>query len=332
MDSCAIIDEMRQRMAVRRMACSDIENTVTENDAIALDTLLEKVHRDGGYDFREYKRGTVMRRLERRLHATRARTYLDYMRFLDTHPEEYQKFADDLTIKTSGFFRSPHTFQQLDRLVLPALVASKISRGERELRFWSSACAQGEEPYSIAILVAEFMEHRQLDFDVSIYATDIGRQALREAEAGLYSPKDIEGVSAPLLERYFVRHDEGYVVNSDIRQMVKFSYFDLTSTTGWPFVDLDCIFCCNVLIYLQEPLQERVLGMLYDSLATPGYLILGEVEAPTNGLRRRLECLYIKAKIYKKNGRGDDAQERENCQLHTPLLHRQAQAGRRGTR
>jgi len=94
-----------------------MENTITESDDIALDLLLEKVYRDRGHDFREYKRGTVKRRLERRLHATEARTYLDYMRFLDIHPEEYQKFADDLTLRISGFFRSQYTFHQIAKLV-----------------------------------------------------------------------------------------------------------------------------------------------------------------------------------------------------------------------
>jgi len=277
-------------------------NTVPQNNVTALDTLLEKVYRESGHNFREYKRGTVTRRLERRLHATGAKTYLDYMRFLDTHPEEYQKFADDLTIKVSGFFRSPYTFQQVTRLVLPELVSGKINRGEREFRLWSTACARGEEPYSIAILLAESLGYKLKDFDISIYATDISRQALKEAEAGLYSPKEIEGVSASTLGSYFTRHNEGYTVNSSIRQMVKFSYFDLTSTIKPPFVDLDCIFCCNVLIYLQEQLQERVLNMLYDALASPGYLVLGEVETPTNSLRSKLECLDIKAKIYKKKG------------------------------
>ena len=83
--------------------------------------------------------------------------------------------------------------------------------------------------------------------------------------------------------------------------MVNFSYFDLVSTTAPPFTSLDCVFCCNILIYLQKQLKERVLEMLYDSLATPGYLILGEVETPTSRLRDRLECLDTKAKIYKKN-------------------------------
>ncbi|MBA7689342.1 hypothetical protein ES703_97848 [subsurface metagenome] len=276
---------------------------VAGGDTTALDSLLEKVYRGTGYDFREYKRGTVTRRLERRLHATGAKTYLDYMQFLDAHPEEYQRLADDLTIKVSGFFRSPYSFQQVTRLVLPELVAYKKKRGEGRLRFWSAACARGEEPYSIAILLAEFLGNRRQEFDISIYATDISRQALKEARAGVYSLEEVDDLTPTVLKNYFIPCGEGYVVSSNIRQMVSFSYFDLTSTIRQPFVNLDCIFCCNVLIYLQSQLQERVLSMLYDSLATPGYLILGEVETPTNNLRRRLECLDTKAKIYKKNVR-----------------------------
>ena len=122
---------------------------VAGGDTTALDSLLEKVYRDTGYDFREYKRGTVTRRLERRLHTTGAKTYLDYMQFLDAHPEEYYKLADDLTIKVSGFFRSPYTFQQVTRLVLPELVTYKTKQGERELKLWSAGCARGEEPYCL---------------------------------------------------------------------------------------------------------------------------------------------------------------------------------------
>jgi len=139
---------------------------VTGSDTIALDSLLEKVYRDTGYDFREYKRGTVTRRLGRRLHATGVKTYLDYMRFLDAHPEEHQKLADELTIKVSGFSRSPYSFHQAARLVLPKLTLFKRSQGEWELRLWSTACARGEEPYCIAILLAEFLGNRRQDFNI----------------------------------------------------------------------------------------------------------------------------------------------------------------------
>jgi two-component system CheB/CheR fusion protein len=272
-----------------------------ENDQ-ALDLLLEKVYRDGGHDFRDYKRGTVTRRLQRRLYAAGATTYLEYMRFLDSHPEEYQRIADDLTIKVSGFFRSRHTFQQVAELVLPELVAYKRNRGRQKLSIWSTACARGEEPYSIAILLADFLGNRLQEFEISIYASDINRQALSQARQGIYSPKEVESLPPAILESYFTSNDEGYVANSNIRQMVSFSYFDLVSTNPPPFANLDCVFCCNILIYLQRQLQEKVLGMVYDSLATPGYLVLGEVETPADSLRPKLECINTKAKIYKKTG------------------------------
>lgn len=275
-----------------------MENTTTESDSTALDLLLEKVYRDVGHDFRDYKRGTVTRRLVRRLYATGTGTYRDYMQHLDNHPEEYQTLTDYLTISVSGFFRSPYSFQQVAGLVLPELVADKRARDGRALRFWSTACAQGEEPYSIAILLADFLGHRPGDFDISIYATDISMSAITEAKAATY--QKIDGLSTTTLASYFTRQDEGFVVKADIRQMVNFSYFDLASTNPPPFMNLDCVFCCNVLIYLQKQLQERVLTMLYDSLATPGYLVLGEVETPTDNLRGELECLDTKAKIYKK--------------------------------
>ena len=280
-------------------------NTVIRSDSAAIDLLLEKVYRDGGHDFREYKRSTIMRRLERRLHATGAKTCLDYMQFLDAHPEEYHRLADDLTIKVSSFFRSPCAFEQVAKLVLPELVSHKRNQRERRLRLWSTACAQGEEPYSIAILLAEFLGNEMPDFNISIHATDINQQALEEAKAGVFSPKDVEQIPPSVREKYFRPDDEQYVVRTDIKRMMHFSYFDLTAPAERLSPIWDCIFCCNVLIYFQKQLQGRVLNMLYDSLSTPGYLVLGEVETPTNDIREKLECLDTKARIYKKNGTND---------------------------
>ena len=276
----------------------DMGNTVA--DSLALDALLEMVYRDSGYDFREYRRGTVIRRLQRRLYLAGARTYSEYRRFLKTHPEEYQRLADYLTIKVSGFFRNQYAFQQVAGLVLPELLANKRGQGQRALRFWSAACARGEEPYSMAIILAEFLGDRQQDFDIEIHATDMSQSALLAAQAGLYSNKEVGGLSPGILEKYFICRDEGYAVSGSIRQMVSCSHFDLVSTITPPFTDVDCIFCCNILIYLQKQIQEKVLAMLYNALATPGYLVLGEVETPTDNLRQKLECLDARARIYKK--------------------------------
>jgi len=271
---------------------------VLEDGATAIDLLLDKVYRASSHDFRQYRRGAIIRRLDRRLQATRARTYLEYMHFLDTHPQEYQKLTDYLTIHVSSFFRNADTFQQVTRLVLPELLSEKIKQGQRGLRFWSAACASGEEPYSIAIMLVEFLGHRLLEFDISIYATDISRQALGKAQAGKY--RNTEGLCDALLNRYFTPCDEGYVVKAEFRRMVKFSYFNLLSTKTPLLTSVDCIFCCNILIYLQKQLQEGVLNLLYNSLAVPGYLILGGAETPTDSLCEKLECLDAKAKIYKK--------------------------------
>jgi chemotaxis methyl-accepting protein methylase len=271
-------------------------------DVKELDLLLEKVYREGGYDFRDYRRGTVLRRLEKRFHATKTRTYRDYIQFLNTHPEEYERFAECLTIKVSGFFRNSYAFQQVTRLVLPELISEKRMRQDQSLRVWSTACARGKEPYSIAILIAEFLGHQRQGLNISIYATDISRQALKEARAGIYPPKEVEGLSDTILENYFNHTDEHYEVRADIKQMLHFSYFDLTTIARPPFMNLDLIFCCNVLIYLQRQLQERVLDMLYHSLHFQGYLILGESETVSYHLQEKLRCLDRKAKIYKKVG------------------------------
>jgi two-component system CheB/CheR fusion protein len=275
-------------------------NNGAENNDKALDLLLEKVYWGGGYDFRDYKRGTVTRRLQRRLYATGATTYNEYACFLEDHPEEYQNLAEDLTIKVSGFFRSRNTFQHVARLVLPRLLAQKMKRGEPKFNIWSAACARGEEPYSIAIMLADFLGSQLDEFNIVIHASDINRQALAEAKAGVYSPKELENLPPPILAKHFSRNGHGYVVNSNIKQMVSFSHFNLVATTPPPFTPLDCVFCCNILIYLQRQLQEKVLNLVYDSLATPGYLVLGEVETPTDSLRPRLECVNAKARIYKK--------------------------------
>ena len=277
-----------------------MESKVAEHQDAVLDVLLEKVYRDSGYDFRGYRRGTVTRRLGRRMLITGVNTYVDYMHFLDSHPEEYERFADYLTIKVSSFFRSPYTYRQLAGLVLPELLLHKKERRERSLRLWSAGCARGEESYSMAIMLADFLGKDCSNYDIAVYASDIGHLNLDELRSGIYPASDVEDLPRSLRDNYLLPDGDNYEVREDIRQMVRFFYFDLTSTLGQPLPVMDCIFCCNVLIYFQRQLQERVLDRLYNSLAVPGYLVLGEVETPTTALLEKLECLDSKAKIYRK--------------------------------
>jgi two-component system, chemotaxis family, CheB/CheR fusion protein len=277
-----------------------MESTISEQDTLLLNTLLDKVYRNGGHDFRDYKRGTIIRRLERRLHATGAGTYLKYTDFLDTQQEEYEILAEDLTIKVSDFFRSEYTFKKMTELVLTELIAGKKSKGDRSIKFWSTACACGEEPYSLAIMLSQFLGEKRNDFDITIYATDISRKALSEAQKGTYSREEVKNIPAGVLRNYFHPYEQGYKLNDDIIDMVRFSHFDLVLCGQPPFTGLDAVFCCNILIYFQRHLQEKVLNMVLQALSPSSYLILGEAETPACSFSEKLECLDSKARIYKK--------------------------------
>jgi two-component system, chemotaxis family, CheB/CheR fusion protein len=277
-----------------------MDSLISEQNTLFLDTLLEKVYHDGGHDFRDYKRSTIIRRLERRLRATGSSTYPEYADFLDNCHGEYNILAEDLTIKVSSFFRSEYAFNKVAELVVKELVAAKQARGERAITLWSAACARGEEPYSLAILLSQFLGPKRSDYDITIYATDISQKILNEAQTGTYTFQETENLSPQVLQEYFLPQPQGYKLNSGILDMVKFSHFDLVPGGQPPFVNLDAVFCCNVLIYFQRPLQEKVLNMLLQALTASGYLILGEAEAPTSRFYDKLECLDNKARIYRK--------------------------------
>ena len=270
---------------------------------VDFELLLDKVYLNSGRDFRRYRQETIVRRLHRRLDATGCGSCREYMRFLDDCPQEYERLADCLTIAQSGFFRTKHAFERVARIALRELVAYKMERGQRTLRLWSAACAGGQEPYSIAILLEEALGPELQGFDVAVYATDVNRYALAKAMHGTYSVEEVEKLPPRIVESYFRAGLDDYEVAPAVRQMVSFSYFDLVANRHAPFSNLDCVFCCNVLIYLETQLQTALLHMLYDTLSDPGYLVLGQVETVDSSLSRRFECVDTTAKIFKKAGR-----------------------------
>jgi chemotaxis methyl-accepting protein methylase len=265
-----------------------------------LQMLLEKVYLESGYDFRNYRTGTISRRMARRLYATGKGTYQDYMCFLDAHPEEYQQLVEDLTVKVSGFFRRQQAFQKLAEDMMTELVLRREAMPRKQLSFWSAACACGEEPYSIAMTAARVLGKRLPDYEVSVYASDISLWALARAQAGIYPSRCFQEIPETMWGSYVTHSGETYLIRPEIRQMVKFIHLDLASVMIPPVRNVDCIFCCNVLIYWQKQLQERVLKMLYEALAANGYLVLAEVETPSGYLLERLTCIDYRNKIYQK--------------------------------
>jgi len=187
---------------------------------------------------------------------------------------------------STGFARTAVAYGiDVDRLDLPYGAGVPADRVEERLRADTTHQLR-------AVLIV----HNETSTGVTSGVAAI-RQALDRARAGIYAPASLEGIPGTIRERHFTPSGDGYEVRDSLRQSVSFAHLDLTAATRPPFREVDCIFCCNVLIYFQRPLQERVLNMLYASLATPGYLVLGEVETPTSRLYDKLKCVDSKAKI-----------------------------------
>ncbi|MEK6764924.1 MAG: protein-glutamate O-methyltransferase CheR [Planctomycetota bacterium] len=269
-----------------------------------LQQLLQKVFEERGFDFRQYKMSMLKRRMERRLTVTRSESYIDYAKLLDSHPEEYKKLFDDLTINVSRFFRNPLTFELIYKVVLPDMIEYKQISMDNMIRIWSAGCANGEEPYSVAILLAELLGKQLKNYNITIYATDIDTDALNDAKTGIYSGESVAEVKKGLLDKYF-HFDGNYRIKEHVKELVDFSYHDLTSEkfiapTKSVFVNFDLILCRNVLIYFSRPLQDKVFNNFTHDLNKKGYLILGEAETLPDDFKNDFVCGNNLSKIYQK--------------------------------
>ena len=197
----------------------------------------------------------------------------DYLRYLQDHPDEVQALYRELLIVVTQFFRDESAFDALKELVFPRIV----SGSDLPIRIWIPGCATGEEVYSIAICLLEFLAEQMLKPAIQIFGTDLSETAIDKARTGIYPPNRLTGLSSQRLRRFFVQVEGGYQINKRIREMCIFARHDLGSDP--PFSALDLISCRNVLIYFAPPLQKRVLPMFHYSLNPTGFLLLGSSES-----------------------------------------------------
>jgi two-component system, chemotaxis family, CheB/CheR fusion protein len=228
-----------------------------------------------GVDFSLYKLSTLRRRIIRRMLLHRIEALPAYVHFSRTHPGELEALFDDLLIHVTGFFRDPRVFQTLKRRIYPKLMRGR--NGERPLRVWVCGCSTGEEAYSLAISLVEFFEATHRHATVQIFATDISETALDKARAGVYPESIAQDVSPERLRRFFVKNSVSYQVSKSVRDMVVFARQNVTIDP--PFSNLDMISCRNVLIYLGQSLQKKVMPVFHYALKAGGYLLLGSSEA-----------------------------------------------------
>ena len=271
----------------------------------ALDTALELVRSQLGADLTSYKRGTLERRLSFRAAKLGLSDLRDYTTLLRTDPSEPRHLLAALTIKVSSFFRDPWVFDALEREVLSEIAARKAESSESSVRCWSAGCAGGEEAWTLAILLHQLLRKATHLRDAMVFATDIDAEALTIGTVGVYPREALVQTRLGVVDAWFTPRADGFEVAQCLRGLVRFSVDDLTDTTRVApaesvFGGFDLVLCRNVLIYLSAELQERVLTRLVRSLATGGYLVLGESELPAGPNARTLRTVSMKSPIFQK--------------------------------
>ena len=247
------------------------------------------------YDFSCYKKGTLERRIQRRMGLKHLQETGEYIDVLRRDKDEVTALYKDLLIGVTNFFREPAAWSVLEKLVVAPLVAggredaslfppvqqaepaSRESDSTRTIRVWVPGCATGEEPYSMAMLLTEELQRAATSCQLNVFASDIDQDALAFARAGNYPESIAADVTPERLRRFFLKGEHTYRINKDTRDTVIFAVQNVISDP--PFSKLDLVSCRNLLIYLEPDVQRKILAMFHFALRDGGYLFLGKAES-----------------------------------------------------
>ncbi len=257
------------------------------------------LHSKTGHDFSHYKHNTVQRRVERRMCLKQMEDLKDYLQYLKHSSKEVQALFKDLLIGVTNFFRDPNAFEALQEKVVPRLFEGK-SPGD-SVRVWVPGCSTGEEAYSIAILLQEYLESIKQHFMVTIFATDIDSQAIEQARTGVYLANIAADVSPERLTRYFTKdvENKAYKIKKVMRDKLIFAEHNVTQDPS--FSRMDLISCRNLLIFMDSELQQKVVNQFHYSLNEEGFLFLGSSE--TVGQREDVFSTFdLQHRIYQRKG------------------------------
>lgn len=264
-------------------------------DESMLPDVLKLIERHCAYDFYNYKTPTILRRIGRRMTQLGYKNFQDYLEHLNNSSEECKILGKEFLIGVTKFFRDKAAFDILRNEVLPELVSGK-NDGD-VLKIWVTACSTGEEAYSMAILVDDYLQSSGKNLEVKIFATDIDIDAIEFASRGLYPSISVSEIEAHLAQRYFTKQGANVLIQPRIRKQIVFARHNILKDP--PFIKNDLISCRNMLIYMNNILQRKVLSTLQFSLCTGGFLFLGPSEIPA-AVREGFTDVNNKWKIYRK--------------------------------
>jgi two-component system CheB/CheR fusion protein len=251
---------------------------LAQNEQEQADMVLQKIYliirNKTGHDFSLYKKNTLYRRIERRMHLHQIEKIVDYLAFLQRNEQEVSTLAKELLIGVTRFFRDPEAYNVLLHKILPEWLAQKPDN--YTVRIWTVACSTGEEAYSMAMILQECLESMNLHLNVQIFGTDIDGTAIETARRGIYPASISADVSSERLNRFFTKQDNQFKIKKSIRDMLVFATQNITKDP--PFTKLDMITCRNLLIYFSSELQNKIIPIFHYSLKEEGILFLGTSE------------------------------------------------------
>ncbi|WP_310427738.1 chemotaxis protein CheB, partial [Chamaesiphon sp. VAR_48_metabat_135_sub] len=262
----------------------------------ALATIFSLLRSSTGVDFSHYKPKTLDRRIQRRMLLCKLKNLADYAAYLQVHSVEVKALYEEILIHVTSFFRDPEAFELLKTKVFQTITQHKSA--ESPIRIWVAGCSTGEEVYSIAICLLEFLAERVIQRPIQIFATDISDLSIEKARSGIYTENQMVDVSPERRLRFFYPIEGGYHISKAVRELCVFARQDLS--TDPPFSNVDLISCRNVLIYLGDALQRRIMPIFHYSLNQTGFLLLGTSES-TGKSGDLFTVVDKKQRIYQKN-------------------------------
>ncbi|MEI6131199.1 MAG: CheR family methyltransferase [Bacillota bacterium] len=223
----------------------------------------------------------VEKTLHNRIHSTTQEINVYFSNLVSGNKEEAILLRESLQNNFSDFFRDSSVFAQLERKILPKLIEE--NKNQREIRVWSAGCSTGQEPYSIAMLLEDYMSFNGEEFRYRIIATDNSETALEYGRNGEYLTSEIQNLKLKHINKYFTEQGENHLISEKIRDNVKFYTYDVLDQSSVSpyesvFGDFDLVICCNLLIYYKQDIQKFIINKLANSLSDSGYLILGNAE------------------------------------------------------
>jgi two-component system, chemotaxis family, CheB/CheR fusion protein len=275
------------------------EETIPTPDAMGQDEALNKIYtilrNFSRVDFSYYKPGTIKRRITRRMFLRKIERIGDYINLLRKSHEEVEALFSDVLINVTGFFRDPDAYEVLRKRAFPMMMNGKGANAS--IRIWVPGCSTGEEAYSLAIVLLEYLGDRVANLQIQIFATDISETIIQKARTGIYPESIAMDMSVERLKRFFQKTEGGYQISKPIRDICVFAKQDIAKDP--PFSKLDMISCRNVMIYMGPVLQKRIIPLFHYALNPNGVLFLGSSET-VGGFSDMFNPIDKKNKIYTK--------------------------------